>query len=283
MTRIKQWQVQCAMLLVLFFSHVSMVQASSEPIIVGVHPYLQPSVLIQRFEPLAKYLQDNLKQPVRIRVSTSYEDHIQAFALGEIDLGFFGPASFIKLTNGKQRYRPLGRLSFGGKDTIRGAIVVRQDSPFRSLSDLAGRRFAFGDPNSTLSNLVPRKMLHDAGIGLNDLGNYSNLKNHHNVALAVLFGKYDAGSVKAEVFQEFESRGLRALQWSPEIPTHLFVAGPRLSDKQSRWLAQLMQNLNGSEQASNILSPIKKGTTGIIPVKANEYEPLRRLIIGSRN
>ena len=283
MTKTRRRLLQYSVLLVISLLYLSTLHARARPIIIGVHPYLQPSVLIQRFDPLKNYLQDSLKTPVRIRIGTSYEDHIQAFARGEIDLGFFGPASFVKLTSGNQRYRPLGRLSFGDRNTFRGAIVVHQNSPFNTLSDLVGRRFAFGDPNSTLSYLVPRTMLHDAGIGLDDLGGYSNLENHHNVALAVLFGKFDAGSVKAEVFREFQSQGLRALKWSPEIPTHLFVAGPGLSDKQSHWLARLLLNLNGTEQATSLLSPIKKGTTGIVPAKPEEYDQLRRFIVRGRD
>jgi phosphonate transport system substrate-binding protein len=252
-----------------------------EALIFGVHPYLHPSVLVDRFKPLIDYLQVRVGQPIRIRVGTSYEDHIQAFRRGEVDFGYFGPASFIKLASTDQRIRPLGRLGFAGKKTFRGAVVVRTDSPYKSLGDLRGKRFAFGDPNSTLSSLVPRKMLQEAGVGLDQLGAYDNLNNHHNVALAVLLGKFDAGSVKEEVFREFEPRGLRVLQWSPDIPTHLFVAGPGLSDPLARRLAGLMQQLRGSDQAVAILSRIKLGTTNIIPASPMEYEPLRRLILSN--
>ncbi len=62
-------------------------QAAKRPLIFGVHPYLHPSVLIQRFQPLVDYLQQGLQQPIQIRVGTSYEDHIQAFTRGEIDFG----------------------------------------------------------------------------------------------------------------------------------------------------------------------------------------------------
>jgi phosphonate transport system substrate-binding protein len=253
-------------------------QARSKPLVFGVHPYLHPSVLIERFEPLIKYLQNGLGQPIRIRVGTSYEDHIQAFSRGEIDFGFFGPAAFIKLTYLDMPYRPLGRLSFSGKDTFQGAIVVRQDSPLQSLHELAGKNFAFGDPNSTLSSLVPRRMLQDAGVDLRNLAGFSNLTNHHNVALAVLLGKYDAGSVKSEVLREYQPRGLRVLQWTPEIPTHLFVAGPGLSPQKTERLMQLLQSLHNTDQARTLLSRIKQGTTQIIPAHTSEYLPLRRFI-----
>ncbi len=121
-------------------------------------------------------------------------------------------------------------------------------------------------------------MLQDAGIGPEDLSGYSNLKNHHNVALAVLLGKYDAGGVKSEVFHEYQSRGLKVLQWTPDIPTHLFVAGPTLSRYQQEMLIRLVQPLHQKEQAGDILARIRTGTTAIIPAATSEYEALRQLI-----
>lgn len=269
-------QSLCLSLFLLIFSSSSL--AASKPLIFGVHPYLNPAVLIDRFQPLMNYLQEGLQQNIQIRVGTSYADHIQAFSNGEIDFAYFGPAGFITLASQNIKYLPLGRLSFSGVDTFRGAIIVRQDSKLESLQELAGKRFAFGDPNSTLSNLVPKKMLHDAGVNLQDLGGYSNLKNHHNVALAVLLGKYDAGGVKSEVYEEYRQRGLKVLQWMPDIPTHIFVASPKLSAEKTGQLMQLLQTLHKSNQATQILSRIKKGTTEIIPANTSEYQALRDLI-----
>jgi len=262
--------------LLVFISATS--QASSKPLIFGVHPYLHSATLIERFKPLMDYLEKGMEEDIQIRVGTSYADHIQAFARGEIDFAYFGPASFISLTTENKSYRLLGRLSFSGKDTFRGAIVIRENSSLKSLSELKGKRFAFGDPNSTLSNLVPKRMLQDAGVNLEDLASYSNLKNHHNVALAVLLGNYDAGGIKSEVFDEYKARGLKVLQWTPDIPTHLFVAGPNLSAEKLKKLSQLMLNLQDSSEAKDILFKIKKGTTAIIPANYGEYQALRQLI-----
>jgi len=254
------------------------VRAEQEPLVFGVHPYLHSTTLVERYTPLINYLGSQLGRDIQIRVGTSYQDHIDAFARGEIDFGYFGPAPYIRLTQKGGSYRLLGRLSFNGKETFHGAIIVREDSPIKSLNELAGKRFAFGDPNSTLSYLVPRRLLQDAGIGLDDLAGYSNLKNHHNVALAVLLGRYDAGGVKSEVFNEYQKRGLKSLQWTPEIPTHLFVAGNKLSQQQVEQISQLLQSLKDDVKTEAILQSIKKGTTEIIPAHDGEYEKLRQLI-----
>ena len=254
------------------------IERNPEELIFGVHPYLHPSRLIERFTPLAEYLGERMGQKVLIRVGKNYNDHIDAIKQGDVDFAFLGPSLFIKLTQDDKEATPLGRLSFSGKESFRGAIIVGSKSKLKTLKELRGKQFAFGDPSSTLSSLLPLRLLNDAGIELSDLAGYSNLKNHHNVALSVLLGKHDAGGVKEEVFREYESRGLKVLQWSPDIPTHLFVARPGLPQEKIDQLIKLLQNLHQQPEGTAILQKIKKGTTAIIPAQISEYTELRQLI-----
>lgn len=248
-------------------------------LIFGVHPYLPATALVERFSPLTNYLGEKMGYAIHIRVATSYQDHIDAISMGEVDFAFLGPASYVKLTQSNTNYSLLGRLSFPAKNTFRGAIIARSNGSLSSVQELQGKKFAFGDPNSTLSTQVPQQMLANAGIKLNDLKSYSHLKNHHNVALAVLMGKYDAGAIKEEVFREYELRGLKVLMWSPDIPSHPFVASSRMATEQVNKLQSLLQNIHLQANAKNILNMVKKGTIAIIPAHIDEYANLRKLIM----
>ncbi len=278
----RTYNIVLKFILILFFlslfTPLQAAENNDRPLIFGVHPYLHPTTLIERFTPLTDYLAKQMGQDILIRVGSDYNDHIEAIIQGKVDFAFLGPSLYIKLTQNNKQFTPLGRLSFSGKKLFRGAIIVRQDSNIKSLKDLRGKKFALGDPDSTLSSLLPISMLSDAGIQLEDLSEYTHLTNHHNVALSVLLGKYDAGGVKEEVLNEYQSRGLKAIQWSPEIPTHLFVARAGLPQQKINTLSQLLQNLHKQTGASDILQNIKKGTTAIIPAKLEEYGKLRELI-----
>ncbi len=247
-------------------------------LIFGVHPYLHASTLVERFTPLTEYLSAQLGQKILIRVGSDYNDHVDAIKQGKVDFAFLGPSLLIKLTQEKNEFAPLGKLSFSGKDSFRGAIIVRKDNSINAMEELQGKRFAFGDPNSTLSSLMPVRLLNDAGIELSDLDSYSNLKNHHNVALSVLLGKHDAGGVKEEVFQEYQARGLKAIKWSVDIPTHLFVARTGLPQQKVDQLSHLLLNIHKQSGDLKILQNIKKGTTAIIAARIDEYDELRKLI-----
>jgi hypothetical protein len=106
---------------------------------------------------------------------------------------------------------------------------VRRDSVLQSLRDLRGRRFAYGDRDSTESHVIPQFMLIEAGVSDSALAFYKFLGSHTNVALAVLTGDYDADAVKEEVYQEYKARGLRALAAEPPVADHLFVASSKIS------------------------------------------------------
>ena len=99
----------------------------------------------------------------------------------------------------------LARLERNGKAVLVGHIVVPEHSPLRNVGELRGKAFAFGDPESTMSSVVPQAVLAAAGISLSDLSRYANYRGHSNVALAVLRGGGRWGG---------EKRGLRRLHGS---------------------------------------------------------------------
>jgi len=252
--------------------------AEQQRLVFGIHPYLNATSLIERFTPLVDYLAKKTNTRIDIRVAGSYQKHLDAIAAGEVDIAYMGPALYLKLVRLHKDIVALGRLGYANRNTFRGAIVVRQDSTITSLAELANKRFAFGDPNSTLSSLVPKSLLLSAGVGLSELKKYAYLNNHHNVALAVLMGKYDAGGIKEEVYYQYKDRGLKVLQWTPYIPTHIFIANSTIGHEKVKQLQQSLLIIHKETNGLNILNNIKKGTTAIIPAHFAEYAELDTII-----
>lgn len=108
-----------------------------------------------------------------------------------------------------QRYSPLA--DYLG-EALERSVVVRIGRNYHEHIVHIGKNrvdIAFGDPESTMSHLVPRFMLWRVGVTGEVLADYQFLSNHTNVALGVLVGDFDAGAVKEEVFYEFEPKGLK--------------------------------------------------------------------------
>jgi len=251
--------------------------AKPEPLILAVHPYLPPNEVLQRFNPLADYLASKIGRPVEVRVGRDYEDHIAAIGGRRVDFAFIGPAAYIKLVANHGPHPLLARLEVNGKPYLTGVIVTRQDSPLRRLADLKGKRFAFGDPDSTMSHIVPLYMLIKAGVPERALGQQRFLGAHKNVALAVLSGDFDAGAVKDEVYQEYAAKGLRVLATLPPVSEHLFVTRVDLPAADVDRLRSALLGLKTQPDTKKILSEIHRDATALVPVTDADYDSLRTI------
>lgn len=244
----------------------------------GFMPYLTASQLTQKYTPLADYLSAKLNVPVTLEIAKNYDEHIQKVGEDKIDIAFLGGSPYIKVVEKYGKKPLLVRYEIHGKPTFHGIIVVAQSSPLKSLKELNGKRFAFGDSNSTLSAQVPRYMLAQAGITLDKLAGYEFLKNHENVLYGVTLGDYAAGALAEEIFIEHQKQGIRALATSPPISTHVFVASNQLPSAWVDKIRQILLDLKQDPEGKAVLAQIGKEMTGFVPVVDTDYDTLREVL-----
>lgn len=243
-----------------------------------VHPYLPATELTRRFAPLVEYLGRELEQPVAVQIQRSYQTHVDMVGRDLADLAYVGPNPYIEITEQYGHKPLLVKIEVNGAPDFRGIIIVREKTPYTTLADLEGKSFAFGDLHSTMSHVVPRAMLLQAGIPTSKLAHYDFLGSHHDVALAVLGGYFDAGAVKQEVFEAYRSRGLRMLAVTPPIPTHLFLTRSTLPPEQIARIRKALLALNALPEKNVILTTMEDSATGLLPVTDQEYDELRLLV-----
>ena len=110
---------------------------------------------------------------------------------------------------------------------------------------------------------------------MEDLGKYEFLGTHHDVALAVLGGYYDAGGIKEQVFYRYEKRGLKILAKSQPVSEHLLVTRSNLDKDLVDSLRKHLLDLNNDSSGKVILQSIKSSVTGLQTVKDEDYDALR--------
>lgn len=262
-------------LFVLFFFPCNVLSSNEESITLQIHPYLPASELLDRFAPLTKYLSEKTKIKVVCNISKDYRDHIDMIGQDRVDLAYMGPASYVLMTQKYGSKNVLSRLEVNGTPLFQGVIVTRKNSSIQTLKDLAGKSFAFGDPDSTMSYLVPLYMLQKAGIRKDTLARHNFLNSHQNVALGVLIGDFDAGAVKEEVFYQFKERGLKDLAWTPKISEHVFVSRSTLPSKTVSILRNALLTLSDK----SVLSSIKSSVTALVPAADSNYNNLRSIML----
>jgi phosphonate transport system substrate-binding protein len=251
--------------------------ADSRELTFGIHPYLPATKLLKKFTPLAEQLFQETGYRIRIVISNDYSQHIKTIANGNFDFAYLGPAPYVYLTQ-KHSAPLLAKLAVHGEGHFHGVIAVPEGSQLKSMKELEGKRFAFGDPKSTMSHLVPLYMLNNADIALDKLATTAFLGSHQNVALGVLMGDFDAGGLKEETFNKMKSRGLRSLALSPPVAEHLFVVRVGLPEKVLDTLRQAMLRMSDSEDGREALRSIKTTITALIPVTDSDYDPLRKIL-----
>ncbi len=243
-----------------------------------IHPYLPSGELLNKFSPLITYLENKLESEIICNISTNYQEHIKMVGNDKVDIAYLGPVSYVKVVDNFGSKPLLARLEIKGSPLFQGVIVTHKSSSIKSVKNLKGKRFAFGDPDSTMSHIVPLIVLDNQGINLHDLAKHSFLHGHRNVALGVLMGDFDAGAVKEEVYYEYKDRGLFDLEWTPKISEHLLVAKSTLPDKVVSKLRSALLSLRDDPDGKRIMSSIKRDVTALVPVEDKNYDNLRVIL-----
>jgi phosphonate transport system substrate-binding protein len=250
------------------------VQAAPRAGVFVVHPYDTPSRIYARFRPLTLYLGGMIGQPLRLVIASTYDEQIEMIATGRADYAYLGPTPYVRARD-RGRVEILAGESEGGQAFYQSALVVRADSPIEKVTDLAGKRVAFGADISMSSAVAPKLILAHAGLKQADLAGVTHLDRHERVALAVLHGDFDAGGLRLDIAKTYLPRGLRVLATSPPLPPHVIAASPRVSpeDAQRVRLALLHPDVDGRE-ALRALGP----GVGFVAVDDAHYAVVRRMV-----
>ncbi|HEY5999847.1 MAG TPA: phosphate/phosphite/phosphonate ABC transporter substrate-binding protein [bacterium] len=253
-------------------------EAAADVLRLGVLPLESPAAMHRRFTPLAAHLARRLGRPVELRVALDFAEAVSDLDEGKTQLAWLSPSTFVQART-RCGARLLVTALRAGRPVQHAVIVTRRGSGISSLAELRGRTFAFGDPRSTSSHIVPRAMLLEAGIALEDLAGHDHLGHHDAVARAVLAGEYDAGAVMETVAARLAAEGLVAIAQSPPVPEFcLCVRGDFPESLGQRLQAELIALGTTEGGGGEILAAIAEGYTGFAAGRAEDYDAIRGMM-----
>lgn len=243
--------------------------AQARELVLVLLPQEQPETVIASGRPLAALLAGRLQQPVQIRYFSSYQDILQQFKRGTIDILHLGPLPYLTLRQMQAGAEPLVVVNEAdGTAAYSCALVTAYDGP-TVLAQLQGP-LALPQPLSTCGHLTASYLLDRQGKNLEKLG-YSYLGNHDKVALAVARGGYQAGTMKTALAAAYAGLGLRVLAETPRFPGFLLVANrANLSPQRINELRKVLLGLTEQERAT-----LQLGKYGFSRVTEAQYEQLQ--------
>jgi len=174
---------------------------------VALLPDENASTLIQNAQPLKTYLAGRLGKEIEIIVTTDYSSMIEAMRFGRIEVGYFGPFSYVLAKSKAPGIEPFAVGIEKGASTYHSILIAQAGGPVKALDDVRGKPFGFGDQASTSSHLAPRAHLLKSGLDGEKDYKPVHLGTHDAVARAVQAGQVPAGALSEQIFRTLVERG----------------------------------------------------------------------------
>jgi len=150
------------------------------------------------------YVQDLLGVETKLFTPADYDGVIQGLLGGSLDMAWLGASSYAKayLTNPEALDVVLVKTNLDGSVGYYSIGFARKDSGIASLADMKGKRFGFGDPNSTSGYLIPSIEIPQATGASMANGDYFGevvfTGGHEQTIVAVNNGEVDGGVTWAD-------------------------------------------------------------------------------------
>ncbi len=145
------------------------------------------------YRPLAQHLAAKLGRPVELRTVDTWEGLAKSLANGETDLALMGPWGYVLAQNAAGA-QAVSTILYDGKPEYFAIIVTHPDSGIKSVADLKGKTFAFGDKGSTSGYLIPLHFFMTQGIDPDKYFSKVLYTKHQAIETQVAAGQLDAGA-----------------------------------------------------------------------------------------
>ncbi|WP_245418559.1 phosphate/phosphite/phosphonate ABC transporter substrate-binding protein [Cohaesibacter intestini] len=248
-------------------------------------PIEDAAIYADLFKPFTRHLAKCVGRQIVYYPVQSEIAQVRAFANGRLHFAGFATGATVAAVN------MAGAHPFAAKGTAEGMrgyhliAIVRADSPFHSLKDLAGMRIAHTTKRSNSGNHAAK--FYFAQHGLEPGKDYHPIMSggHAQSILGVLGGDYEMAAVASDVFVRMAERGrinkddFRILYKSPLFPTSSFALAHDLKPGLAEKLKSCFFNFTFPQQMSKAF----QGDNRFIPVHyQTDWEAVRTIVSMTR-
>lgn len=260
-------------------------ESNPETIIMGFVPSQESDTIADTIEPLAKKLSEELGEDVEVegRVMTNYTALVEAMGTNEVHIGFV-PAFGYVLANQEHEVEVLLKSERHGSGSYVAQYLVRSDSGLKTLADLKGKTWAFGDPTSTSGYLFPAVQIAKEFDVENPetefFGESVQTGGHDNSAIAVYNGDADVATtfddVRTTLVEEYPDimEALTVIKKTEEIPNDTISVTKELDDELVQKIKDVFLSFNDDEEMIAIMKEVYSWDA-IIEADDSEYDVVR--------
>jgi phosphonate transport system substrate-binding protein len=275
----KTWSWLAVIMVLASFAGIAFASADPDPatLKIALLPDENASTIIKKNEGLKSYLEERLGKKIELVVTTDYSSMIEAMRHERLDLGYFGPLSYV-LAKSKSDIEAFAGLSEKGNTTYNAVIIANANAGIDKLEDIAGKDMAYGDTASTSSHLIPKSMLAEKGLIHTRDYNEHFLGAHDAVALTVQNGKAQAGGLSKIIFETLVEKGLidpakvKIIAVSKPFPQYPWAMRSDLAPNLKMNIQKAFLDMKDPEILKGF-----KGATGFGAMTDKDYDVIRDL------
>ncbi len=203
-------------------------------------------VSVEEKAPLRDYLGKTMRTKVELIIPTNYNATVEALGNGSLDFAYLGALTYVKAHD---RYGVLPLVQRSADKNFHSLFITQAGASIQKLADCKGKRFAFGDINSTSGHLIPFDELKKAGIDADQDMQIRYTGSHAATVKAVEGGAADAGALDETVYHSMISEGkvdgskVRIFFTSPPFVDYVWVARKDAGEAQREGFARAFLSL----------------------------------------
>jgi phosphonate transport system substrate-binding protein len=258
------------------------------PIRIGYMNCNSEAETMKRFRPLTAYLSQQLGRPFEA-VPVDTQDFESSFAAGDFAFTHGNSLLYIIMreNHGLKLLATEKRGQFGSRTA--GSIIVKKDSPIKTLADLQGKRMLFGPQLAPTGYLAQYDLMLQAGfdpeVGLDYYAIPHGAYKHEKVIYGVYFGEYDVAAAPTLDLELMTREGrisaddFRILAQSEIIPYCTFGASKdvdaELAEKFRKVLVELTPETTVEIDGETIKVLDSAWVDGFETLLDQDYDPIR--------
>jgi phosphonate transport system substrate-binding protein len=247
---------------------------------IGILPDEDEEVLLKRYTPLLQYLSKQLDIPYALKIPANYEELLEQFARGDIDLAYFGGFTFLQASDNSNAI-PLVMRDIDTR--FSSYFISRTDTSLKRIADFRGKRFSFGSRLSTSGHLMPRFFLQELKIVPEQFfGKVQYSGAHDATAFWVRDGVIDIGSANSRIIDSMFREGrlnqdeINILWETPPYPNYVWAIQSGFEQSTRTKIRNAFLSLSpSSKQHAEILAGMDTG--GFLPASADDFEQLHEI------
>ena len=234
-------------------------------------------VSIDQKKPLRDYLAQKLGRDVDLIIPTNYNATVEALGNGSLDFAYLGGLTYVKA---HEQYGVVPLVQRTSDRQFHSLFITQTGSPIATLRDLRGKRFAFGDINSTSGHLMPYYAMTQAGIDPDKDLSFRYTGNHPATAKAVEAATADAGALDESVYHamidggQLDKTKVRVFYTTPPFLDYVWVARKDVAPADRNAFAGAFLALHAPADAAVL--EILRGTS-FVRANDEEYDLLRSI------